>query len=900
MSTQYADIAETVWYSEDSTAPLTIVKPPSFGPNQLLVLAEVMDDTVGTSANLTGPAGWALKDTVDITGAVGKVWVHVYDGTEPSTWDFGYSSGNGIAACLLRVVDADLTPTVVVAHGSSTSNSSSEDSPTVSATSGNDLLVCTMSNTGAAAAFLATEPSGMYNLGKTQTTTFQAQTAARQYLTSAGATGVRTWTGITPTGRQAGMFSIAIKSSGLFDPDPPPNPPPPIVPPYLLRELVAWKQQQLVGGNLAPIVKEKLSGGASGANVTLNTAATTDTTDFLVLFHSNNFNVAANMVAPTGTAGTWIQQALGDLGTNAFHIKIWTRPVTVGGVQQVIVAPTIDGEEITAHLFVVSGTDPANPIDGTPAGSSGSASTAQPAPSVVTLTPATLLLCGVASQESDYTAPSGMLKETEVDVVGFHTGSTASQNLGVDGATGTRTFTCSATATFVAASIALKSAPTVVVVAATATPAPLVVTAPGKAFPGTAPIVARSTLQDDAVVTTSLPIIKAAPLVFPVTLQPTIMRSSFVDVVASTSTQAPVVVASPTRLIPGIGPIVQRGTLQDDAVLTTGLPIVVAEPLAFPVTPQATVLRSSLTDAVVATVAVPGPIVVAAPARVIPGTGPAIQRGSLQDDAVLTTRPPLVVTAPLVFPVTPQATALRSSLTDVVFASVGIPSPIVVATPARVIPGTGPTVSRNTLQDDAVLVTASPIVVSAPRVVTTVQPAIGRSSLADVVVVTGNTVQPIVVAAPARVIPGSGPTVSRNSLQDDAVLTTAAPIVVTQSARMMVPPVIPTFTPFVGRSSFADALPGTAPIVVTNTGLRARIKLPHLGRSSLIDVVIPPSFVTPGPIVVSRSERPATRMTPFIARNTHSCVDLRPNSGTTVRILSTTTRPDTGTTEDPC
>lgn len=210
-----------------------------------------------------------------------------------------------------------------------------------------------------------------------------------------------------------------------------------------------------IGGN--PQIRERLSGGASAIDVTLNTGAGTQVNDVLVVFHGNNYNIASNMLAPTGTAGTWTQRALGDNGTNTVHIKIWTRKVTVGGAQTVTLSPTIDGEELTVHLFVVMGADPDNPVDAA-AGNNGASSTSHTAPAINPSTPNALLLCGAQSGSVvDYTPPNEMVEETEVDITSFITGATASQSLSAAGDTATRTFTASQSSVFATATIAIRA-----------------------------------------------------------------------------------------------------------------------------------------------------------------------------------------------------------------------------------------------------------------------------------------------------------------------------------------------------------------------------------------------------------------------------------------------------------
>lgn len=472
MSGGVATIAEVIGYTKDSSTPLTVFKPPAFGVGQLLVMV-IAHDSANDLANLTAPGDWTQRaNPFSGAGDAGKVWTHFYTGSEPSTWDFGFGSGAACAALLIRVTGAESTPTVAVTSRYFNSNGASEDSPTVTPSGNDDLLISVIASAGSNAPFSATEPAGMTNQGQAQLLNlYQAVAAASQSLTTADPTGVRTWTLISPTARQGGAFSIAVKSSGQFDPDPPLRPPAPELPPWLLDELILDAQRPLVGHQGSPLIKEKLTGGASGVNIVLTTAATTDVTDVLVLFHGNNFYTAAQLLAPT--PGTWTQQALGDNGTNTVHEKIWTAKVTAPGAQTITITPAID-EEHTATLFVVTGVDPADFVDGTPAGGNGASNTTHTAPAVTPTTTNALLLYGAqAGTESNYSIPAGAINngavlEAEVDVPSFCTGAVASQQLATGGTTGTRILTCSASATFATATIAIKAG----IPSAGGTPAP--------------------------------------------------------------------------------------------------------------------------------------------------------------------------------------------------------------------------------------------------------------------------------------------------------------------------------------------------------------------------------------------------------------------------------------------
>jgi len=195
-----------------------------------------------------------------------------------------------------------------------------------------------------------------------------------------------------------------------------------------------------------PTIREVVSAAAAGANATASTGAGTQVGDLLVCFAGNDWNQAANLGPPTGTSGTWTLRATGDGGTNAPHLKIYTRFVTSGGVQTVTVSPSPDGEEVFTHVFVLADTDAATPVDGTPAGGNGAASTSHVAPATAPATADALLLCGAQGAGTPggtgaYTPPSGMTERTDITDGGFARSSTASLVLTSSGTTGTKTFT---------------------------------------------------------------------------------------------------------------------------------------------------------------------------------------------------------------------------------------------------------------------------------------------------------------------------------------------------------------------------------------------------------------------------------------------------------------------------
>jgi hypothetical protein len=463
-----ADVAEVIWYQEDSTPPFTVLKPAAFGAGQLLVF--VIHQDTGVIGDLTAPTGWTIcPNTLDLTVEHGKVMYHAYDPADPSSWDFPYGSGIDAAACLLRITgaDVDLPVVVVPTPTGSASNTASMNSPTVTPTGGDDLLIVTFGHATQSAVFSVTPPAGMTDRGKVQVTgNFQDLAAASEQLVSGSATGTRSWTSISPTGKSAGAFSIAVKSAGLFDPDPPSPGQVFLMPPWLMRELVLERQLPTRGDIGAPQVREVLRGGASGANITLTTGAGTAVDDLLVAFHADDFYTAAGLLTPTGTAGTWALQATGDDGTNEPHMKVWTRAVTVPGAQTVTVtpnSPALDNEH-TLQLFVVSGADLVTVADSA-AGGNGAATAAPVAPSTTAVATGDLLLSAVANHSfpTTFTAPPTMANRGQIAGGVFMVAAAASSEIGGPGVVGTRTWASTVSSTYASASILIRPAAGVVV-----------------------------------------------------------------------------------------------------------------------------------------------------------------------------------------------------------------------------------------------------------------------------------------------------------------------------------------------------------------------------------------------------------------------------------------------------
>lgn len=206
-----------------------------------------------------------------------------------------------------------------------------------------------------------------------------------------------------------------------------------------------------------PTVREVVQNSVSGGVVTVTTGAGTQVGDVLCTIHGCDWGTLAGMTTPTGTAGTWTEQASADLGTNTIHMKAWTRSVTTGGAQTVTVPDQGFGEENFQFTYVIAGV---TSIDGAAGTTSASGNNAD-APSVSPTGADDLLICSwfTANNVVNFTAPGGMTNLLEEETAGFVTLGTAREVLTAAGATGTRVAVSSpACSGFTGVSIAFKGA----------------------------------------------------------------------------------------------------------------------------------------------------------------------------------------------------------------------------------------------------------------------------------------------------------------------------------------------------------------------------------------------------------------------------------------------------------
>jgi hypothetical protein len=210
-----------------------------------------------------------------------------------------------------------------------------------------------------------------------------------------------------------------------------------------------------------PTIREVVHTATSGVAATVTTGAGTAVDDILICFSASDFYLASDMVAPTGTSGTWTQVATtADLGTNNSHMKVWWRKVTAGGAQTVTVSPHPD-EDLWNTTYVITGADTTSPIDdAVSAATDPGASANHVCPAVSPTTSDALLLTGLYTQVfslTNYTAPSGITKQNEDD--NSSTGASGSKALTSSGSTGTFTWVADIiNCKFVSCTVAVKGA----------------------------------------------------------------------------------------------------------------------------------------------------------------------------------------------------------------------------------------------------------------------------------------------------------------------------------------------------------------------------------------------------------------------------------------------------------
>jgi hypothetical protein len=439
MPVERAQVAETVWYHEDGVPPLTVLKPAAFDSGQVLVAVIVAHG--GSTSDLTAPTGWSEEGSTSQATLVGKVFSHTYNVGDPGSWDFPYHSSADVALGLFRVTGADDAPLVAVATNQIASLGSSNDSPSITPWLADDLLITLLADVSGGTPLSETDPSGMTDLGQAQEASFMALAATSELLNSSAATGVRTWTSVSPTGQVGATFSIVIQSSELFDPDPPPNPPRPLVNPLMLRQLVAWRRRQLVG-NSGPedldLVDITWYNEDSSPPLTVNRPTGLAWGQLLIAVITAHGGTLADLTAPAG----WTEQHTNSQATLVckvfYHVFDNTEPATWDFGYH-------GSADTCLALFRIKGADP-SPVIVTTSTGIAAVGSSDDSPSVTPTGNDDLLLTllanageGVTYVETD---PAAMTDLGQTQVPGnFMALAATKQRLASSAATGVRTWT---------------------------------------------------------------------------------------------------------------------------------------------------------------------------------------------------------------------------------------------------------------------------------------------------------------------------------------------------------------------------------------------------------------------------------------------------------------------------
>jgi hypothetical protein len=217
--------------------------------------------------------------------------------------------------------------------------------------------------------------------------------------------------------------------------------------------------------NSAPVVGT--ASGPATVSVTLSGTTQPQTGDLLIIIHCNDYYALSAMPTPTvggSTTGvTAITGATADGGTNQGHVKAYYYVVTSTANLTVSVTETgLADEEKDIIVYVLSGANTTTPIDGSGANATTTTSTSHIAPSVTPTATDSFLIChansGSGTNVPSYTPPAGMTEKYDQSTASFMGVTGAILQLSASGATGTKTFTASATAPGVMVSFAVKTA----------------------------------------------------------------------------------------------------------------------------------------------------------------------------------------------------------------------------------------------------------------------------------------------------------------------------------------------------------------------------------------------------------------------------------------------------------
>lgn len=185
-------VRSTTTKNADSATTIVVDKPTGTTQGDLLVCL-IFQDSDGTAASLTAPAGWSQAGatiTGSGTGPYGKIFYHAAGAAEPTSYTFNISSNASTSALCYALTGANTTTPIrvdpVVA--------SSLTAPSIAAGSGQqagDLLLCGFTGQGSTNSF--TNSSALTSF-ISQATSWESAAAGVAALTGTGATGTQTVT----------------------------------------------------------------------------------------------------------------------------------------------------------------------------------------------------------------------------------------------------------------------------------------------------------------------------------------------------------------------------------------------------------------------------------------------------------------------------------------------------------------------------------------------------------------------------------------------------------------------------------------------------------------------------------------------------------------------------------
>lgn len=198
----------------------------------------------------------------------------------------------------------------------------------------------------------------------------------------------------------------------------------------------------------------------TGGTLTMTAPSATAIGDLFVVCHFYDYHTAADMLTPTAPSGSWTQRGTtADSGSNMMHQKWWTRAVTAAGSQSVTVASTPTDATHMPVLLVFDGTGVTFSFQEAN-GATGSSSTSHVAPSVANGQTDDMLICCAGESpfgSGTYTWPGSMTERSDVSAGTFSSASLATEILTSNGATGTRTATCTANEVWCAGSLIVRA-----------------------------------------------------------------------------------------------------------------------------------------------------------------------------------------------------------------------------------------------------------------------------------------------------------------------------------------------------------------------------------------------------------------------------------------------------------